>query len=153
MPKWSLTQINLNNIKCSSCIKINSNYYCLICYKTFCLKCKEEHIKQCHNEIIELQKIDNICYRHNFGTSDNKYESFFVCDKCFNKYLGDNSDYLSTINDFEHIYIEEEKKGFINDINKIFEAYRHDETITKEAKKFQKRINDEINLLNYILTK
>ena len=58
--------IDLSKLKCSLCNLILSQYYCLLCYKTFCLQCKEKHVKTLHNNIIKLKDIDNICFNHPF---------------------------------------------------------------------------------------
>ena len=79
-----LPKYNLSNIKCSSCKISTPIYYCLTCFKTLCLKCKDEHSKNFHNKIIkkELENIDNICPKHFTNKADKKYHPFYICEEC-----------------------------------------------------------------------
>jgi len=73
-----LNEFNLNNKKCFSCKTSIPAYYCLTCYKIFCPKCKDEHIKNFHNKIIELENIDSICPKHFPDKPVEKYLPFYI---------------------------------------------------------------------------
>ena len=139
-----LSKFTINDIKCSSCKISPPIYYCLTCYKTFCLKCKDDHSKKFHNKIIELQNIDNICPKHFTDKVDNKFHPFYICEECYKDQYIDASE--SNLN---------KKKGELDDIidkvkkdlNKLYKKYDNNEKYTNLIKNFEKRINEEINFI------
>ena len=139
-----LNQFNLDNTKCSSCKKSFPIYYCLTCYKIFCPKCKDEHAKNFHNKIIELENIDNICPKHFPYKPNEKNIPFYICEKC---QKGDSIDASeSDLNEIKEEF-EENIKLIKNDLNEIYKQYKKNEYVETLIKSLEKRINEEINFI------
>ena len=139
-----LPKFNANNLKCYSCQISTPSYYCLTCYKTFCLKCKDEHSKKFHNKIIELKNIDNICPKHFTDKVDNKYHPFYICEECQkDQYINASESYLFKKKDEFDEIIDKIKK----DLNKLYKKYDNNEKYTNLIKSFEKQINEEINFI------
>ena len=139
-----LPKFNLDNIKCSSCEISTPIYYCLTCYNTFCLKCKDDHSKKFHNKIIELENIDSICPKYFTDKGANKYHPFYICEECQkDQYIDASESNLYKIKDEYDKIINIVKK----DLNKIYQKYDKNEKYINLIKIFEKRINEEINFI------
>lgn len=139
--------INLFKLNCSSCNLILSQYYCLLCYKTFCLHCKEKHAKTLHNTIIKLKDIDNICFNHPFQKNINKFKNLFACNLCCNYGYSEYEDeYLSEIKEFQDT-INFSKNHFLTAYNQI---ECPDNQLLLLSKEYKKRIDKEYDYIqNY----
>ena len=139
-----LDTINKNKINCSECKTVYSIFYCSKCYKTFCLNCKDIHIKQYHDNIIKLEDIDNIYYKDIF-TKYKNYKYYFEFES-----LDENDDeYKWLINNLDNI-IEESNKyknKWQNEINKSYIKYNNDVNKKELILNLEKRINNEINFI------
>ena len=144
-----LNEFNLNNKKCSSCTMSHAIYYCLSCYKIFCLKCKDEHAKNSHNKIIKLEDIDSICPKHFPTKPVEKLLPFYICEKCEKGYFTDDDEdddtesYFNEIKENNDEIIEQLQKDLI----KIYKRYDNSKIIKNSITSFEKRINEELNFI------
>jgi len=140
--------IDLSKLNCFSCNLNLSQYYCLLCYKTFCSQCKENHAKTLHNQIIKLKDIDSICFNHPFQENNNKFKKLFGCKLCCNDgYPEYEDDYLSEIKDYQIENIDFSKKNFEKEYNQI---QYEDNDLYLLSKEYKKRIYKEYEYIqNY----
>ena len=140
-----VNNIDLSKLKCSSCNLNLSQYYCLLCYKTFCSQCEENHKKSLHNQIIKLKDIDTICFNHPFQENNNKFKKLFGCKLCCDEGFFEYEDeYLSEIKDFQKYTIDFSKNNFENEFNKI--QYQDNELYLL-SKEYKKRIDIEFDYI------
>ena len=141
-------KIDLSKLNCFSCNLNLSKFYCLLCYKTFCSQCKENHAKTLHNQIIKLKDIDNICFNHPFQENNNKFKKLFGCKLCCDDgYPEYEDDYLSEIKDYQIENIDFSKKNFEKEYNQI---QYEDNDLYLLSKEYKKRINKEYEYIqNY----
>ena len=140
--------IDLSKLNCFSCNLKLSQYYCLLCYKTFCKECKKNHEKSLHNKIIKLKDIDNICFNHPFQENNNKFKKLFGCKLCCNDGYSDYEDeYLTEINEFQKEKINFSKLNFEKEYNQI---QCNDNNLYLLSKEYKKKIDKEYEYIqNY----
>ena len=148
-----LNEIICNKCKCENFFGLNNMERCNKCFLVFCKKCISEHKEnKGHENSIELNKIDNFCYRHNMKNKYyNNVSKSHICKKCFeeltnDKYLINNEDCLRT-------------EGLFPEINSIMQDYKEVEKELQKCEKLIYTINKwkdsflkKINSLNDFLT-
>ena len=121
-----INKILCNKCKCYNPSKINNMVRCNNCFLIFCKKCISEHEKREDNlNNIDLDKIDNFCYKHK---KKNEYFSIenkiHICKECYNERNKDKN-----ILDDNYIKIEDcfPNKNMINkdykEIEKLIQNY------------------------------
>lgn len=110
-------KLDISIQKCSLCYLSPPIYYCLKCFKIFCLKCKETHYTEIHKEIIKLIYIDNICFKHPFEVNNNIFKSFFECKLCSNReYPEEDEEYFLSNFEYMNNFFDSLKNNFLNNI-------------------------------------
>ena len=131
-----------HNCKCENPSNINSMERCNNCFYIFCKKCISEHEKtENYFNKIELNKIDNFCYKHK--NQRNEYFSFknkyHICKECYNELTKEKS----IIVDDDYIKIDE----CFPDITSVNEEYKEIEKLKKNYEMLIKSIYEWKNEL------
>ena len=147
-----LNQIICNKCKSDNSLDFNIMERCNNCFLVFCKKCMTEHKeKEGHRNSIELDKIDNFCYRHNkrnqYFNNDSKYH---ICKECYdeitnNKFLINNEDFIKTEELFpKKISIKQEYEKFEEELEKC-------QKLLKSINEWKDSLLNKINKLNDFL--
>ena len=136
-----INRILCNKCKCYNPSNINNMERCNHCFLIFCKKCISEHEKtEKHLNKIELNKIDNFCYKHKqrneYFSIENKYH---ICKECYNgltkeKFIIDDDDYIKI-------------EDFFPSINLINKEYKEIEKLIHNYEMLIKSINEWKNEL------
>ena len=139
---------NKKNKQCSNCLDSKVKiYYCKDCFKFFCLKCKEIHIKNQKHVLISTKKKDNYCFEHkqiNVGYCKTHEKNIcYYCkhDECnveYNIKYSEN-DIKNYENNLKYV------KDILNTNKNNFNLFI--ENLKDLIKNFEKKFN--LNLMNY----
>ena len=136
-----INRILCNKCKCYNPSNINNMERCNHCFLIFCKKCISEHEKtEKYLNKIELNKIDNFCYKHKqrneYFSIENKYH---ICKECYNRLTKEKF----IIDDDDYIKIED----FFPSINLINKEYKEIEKLIHNYEMLIKSINEWKNEL------
>ena len=149
-----INRILCNKCKCYNPSNINNMERCNNCFLIFCKKCISEHEKtENYFNKIELNKIDNFCYKHKkrneYFSIENKYH---ICQECYDgltkeRFIIDDDDYIKIEDCFPNInMINKEYK----DIEKLIKNYQ---TLIQSINEWKNELFEKIkkidNFLNY----